>query len=127
MTQFVHRKLSYPKTFRSRVDTPAFIGAPASSFLCLEWSAFGRCTETAIKIDRASDDGNARRREPPSILLYNYGLFVRAEADPHRFERFAFIGRGQVECVIPNDGIVYRARPSVPVEDNRLREVNIHI
>src|SRR5262249_43584780 len=84
----------------------------------LEWSAFGRCTETAIKIDSASDDWNARRRELPSILLYNYGFFVRAEADPHRFERFALIRRGQVECVIPNDGIVYRAHPSVAVEDN---------
>jgi len=56
------------------VDTPAFVGAPAPSFLCLEWCAFGRCTETASKIDRASDNGNARRREPPSILLYNYGF-----------------------------------------------------
>jgi len=108
------------------VDTPAFVGAPAPSFLCLEWCAFGRCTETASKIDRASDNGNARRREPSSILLYNYGFFVRAEADPHRFERFALIRRGQVECVIPNDGIVYRAHPAVAVEDNELREGNLH-
>jgi hypothetical protein len=81
-----------------------------------ESSAFGARAETAIKIDRASGDWNARWREPSGILVYNYGFLVRAEADPHRFERFALILLGQVECVIPNDGMVYRAYPSVVAE-----------
>jgi len=72
------------------------------SFPSLEWSEwfpFGARAKTVIKIDRASGDRNARRWEPSSILLYNYDFFVRAEADPHRFERFALIRLGQVECV----------------------------
>jgi hypothetical protein len=54
-----------------------------------ESSAFGARAETMIKIDRASGDWNARWREPSGILVYNYGFLVRAEADPHRFERSA--------------------------------------
>jgi hypothetical protein len=84
--------------------------------LCLEWSAFGGRAETVIKIDCASGDWNARRRQPPSILLYNYRFFVGAEANSHRFERFALIRLAEVECIVPTDGVVYRARPSVAVE-----------
>jgi len=82
----------------------------------LEWSAFGGCAETVVKIDRASGDWNPRRREPPSILLYDDGLFVRAESDPHWLERFALIRLRQIERIISNDGVVYRARPSVAIE-----------
>src|SRR5262249_57282401 len=69
-----------------------------------EWSAFGVRTETVIKIDRASGGWNAHRREPPRILLYNYGFFFRTEPHPHPFSRLSFILPSPVGSGISTEG-----------------------
>src|SRR2546426_9305593 len=97
-----------------------------ASFLRLEGSAFGARAEAVVEIDRAAGDRNARGREPASVLIDDQALLVRAETDAHRFEWFALVRRGEVECIIANHRTVQRTHPSVTLEHNRLREIDLH-
>jgi hypothetical protein len=42
----------------------------------------------------------------PEYTALQLPFFVGAEADSHRFERFALIRLAQVECIVPNDRVV---------------------